>query len=67
MMTVRRQRADQQCYNDYSVWNLFYKTPQKDNSGLIIVFACMMMMMIFHNDSDYGNAWRCNYDHSNAI
>lgn len=42
------------------------KTP-KDNSGLIIVFVCMMMMMTFHNDSDYGNAWRCNYDHSNTI
>lgn len=66
MMMVRRQRADQQHYNNYSVWNLFYKKPQKDNSGLIIVFVCMMMMT-FHNDSDYGNAWRCNYDHSNTI
>lgn len=66
MMMVRRQRADQQHYNNYSIWNLFYKKPQKDNSGLIIVFVCMMMMT-FHNDSDYGNAWRCNYDHSNTI
>lgn len=30
------------------------------------VFLCMMMMT-FHNDSDYGNALRCNYDHSNTI
>lgn len=40
MMMVRRQRADQQHYNNYSVWNLFYKPPPKNNSGLIIVFFC---------------------------